>query len=184
MAKIKQISRSLVITCLCFAMIIAFWLTSGFFTQAHLNNLFNNSNDNINGDNRSYPVIVQTAQMENLSVNITDDRLTRKDVHFNNSVKEYTEGDIINSTKPIEQVNVREWAQDDIWTDGTPSWTFGSCDCDRLRILKYMLPTGDDKQKKRINYVMEIIAWDYKFYTVNEMWNYCIKRNFDMNSSI
>ena len=101
------------------------------------------------------------------------------------SKDEYTEGGIINNVEQVKQGNVGEWNQDYVYsTDVAPSWTFGNCDCDRIKIMKHMLPTGDDEQDKRINYLMEIIAWDYKFNTVNEMWNYCIKKNFDMNSSI
>src|SRR5665811_2182360 len=98
------------------------------------------------------------------------------------SKDEYTEGGIIDNVEQVKQGNVGEWNQDYVYsTDVAPSWTFGNCDCDRIKIMKHMLPTGDDEQDKRINYLMEIIAWDYKFNTVNEMWNYCIKKNFDMN---
>jgi hypothetical protein len=64
------------------------------------------------------------------------------------------------------------------------SWTFGTCDCDRLKIMKYLVPTGNETQDKRINGLMESIAWSYNYYTVDDMLNYCIRSNYNMSGPI
>jgi len=65
---------------------------------------------------------------------------------------------------------------------GFEGYTFGTCDCDRVRILSAILINSDNVTTKKIYYNMNNIAWiGYKL-SVSDFIKYCKNRNFDMDN--
>ncbi len=67
--------------------------------------------------------------------------------------------------------------------EGTSGVAFGLNDCDRLKTLINMLPTGNATEDLRITRMMNGIAWDgYKYYSWTGLKNYCEYYNYSFKN--
>jgi len=61
-------------------------------------------------------------------------------------------------------------------------WAFGKCDCDRMRILTMLEnQTSNETAIKVFNYKLEVIAWDSRKLSPQEMMQFCTNSSYDMS---
>lgn len=64
-------------------------------------------------------------------------------------------------------------------------WTFGTCDCDRMRILAMLEnQTSNETAIKEFNYKLEVIAWDSRKLDPQGMIQFCKNASYDMSPTI